>query len=298
MKLSIVTVNRNNAAGLARTLASTFRSQPGFDDWEQIVVDGASTDGSFDALAPYRDDPHLGWHVSEPDTGIYNAMNQGAAHARGDFLLFLNSGDELVPDSLEKVFAKPVDADILYGREVQTDGQKETPYPFVPASRLESAWFLFRSLPHQASCISRALFELRGGYDESFRIVSDAKFFLECVRDGTVRFRDSDVLVARFRTDGVSKSFASRSLHFDERERMLAPVFGPDIAHWSTHPSEGRRWIKSDVAEAAKRDAAFADCLRRTSTAVYRLWRFAPTRWLLKAVRGAASAVKRIVRHA
>ena len=297
MKLSIVTINRNNAAGLERTLSSTFGSQPGFDDWEQVVVDGASTDGSFDAIAPYKDNPHLGWHVSEPDTGIYNAMNKGAAHARGDFLLFLNSGDELLPGVLEKVFAKPIEADILYGREVQTDGQKETPYPFVPASRLDPAWFLFRSLPHQASFISRALFERRGGYDESFKIVSDAKFFLECVHDGTVRFQDTDVLVARFRTDGISKSFASRTLHFDERERMLAPVFGPDIARWSTHPPEGRRWIRSQDAEAAKQDPALADCLRRSSALVVRLWRFAPVRFLLRCAGRSSSSAKRKLRR-
>ncbi len=78
-------------------LESTFDNQSGFDDWEQIVVDGASTDGSFTVLDTWKNNQHLGWHVSEPEMGIYNAINKGAAHALRDYLLFLNMGDELLP---------------------------------------------------------------------------------------------------------------------------------------------------------------------------------------------------------
>ena len=178
-KLSIVTINRDNAAGLRATLESTFGAQPGFSDWEQIVVDGASSDGSFAEVDRYRGDPHLGWCVSEPDAGIYNAMNKGAAHARGDYLLFLNSGDTLLPDVLERVFSEDLRWDIVYGDLIMVRGDREETKAFPPAESIRPWFFLTSSLPHPASFISSGLFRSIGGYDESYRIVSDALFFLE-----------------------------------------------------------------------------------------------------------------------
>ena len=240
MKLSIVTNNRNNASGLVRTLESTLGAQPGFGDWEQIVVDGASTDGSFSALDRWKDDPRLGWHVSEPDAGLYNAMNKGAAHARGDYLLFLNSGDELLPGALERVFAETRDADIVYGDLVVVDetGNAET-WNYPAADEIFPAHFLFWSLPHPASFISRQLLEAAGGYDESLRIVSDAKFFLQAVANGA-RLAKVPFPVSRFHLGGASTDPAMLETHLAEREAMLIPFFGRWTAHRSVHPFDGQ----------------------------------------------------------
>lgn len=296
MKLSIITINRNNAEGLARTLESTFAAQSGFGDWEQIVVDGASTDGSFAALDKWKDDPHLGWHVSEPDAGIYNAMNKGIAHSRGDYLLFLNSGDELLPDTLENVFAKSRDEDIIYGDLVMVNGRGNAETRNYPdADEIVTAFFLFWSLPHPASFISRKLLESTGGYDDSFRIVSDAKFFLQAVTNGA-HLAKVPFPISRFHLGGASTDPVTRKNHLDERETMLASFFGPWTAHQAVHPFEGRPWIRADIAEAAKKDQQLATMLRYTASLLSYLWRFAPTRLILRTVCSAASFVRRLFR--
>ena len=101
MKISIITINLNNVSGLENTLSSV-RAQT-FRDFEQIVVDGGSSDGSVDVIRANSD--WIAQWISEPDSGIYNAMNKGVRMASGDYLLFLNSGDCLAsPKVLENVF--------------------------------------------------------------------------------------------------------------------------------------------------------------------------------------------------
>ena len=280
MKLSIVTVNRNDAAGLARTLESSFGAQSGFDDWEQIVVDGASTDGSFDALDKWKDDPHLGWHVSEPDTGIYNAMNKGASHARGEFLLFLNSGDTLLPGVLASVFEARPTCDILYGDVLCCHKSEEFVYPVPDPPGIVPALFLFSTMPHQATFVSRRLHDEMGGYDESYRIMADWKFFLDCSLRGDVRFERFRGVVARFLLGGISSS--SMDVRRKEHERLLATVFGPFVAHRAVFPPEGRTWIQEWVANAAMKDRDLAVCLRRATGCVARLWKVRPFRALLR----------------
>lgn len=281
MKLSIITVNRNNAAGLRTTLESTFGSQPGFIDWEQIVVDGASSDGSFAEVDRYRGDPHLGWCVSEPDTGIYNAMNKGAAHARGDYLLFLNSGDSLLPDVLAKVFAEPWDADIAYGSLVVTGKGPERIWVYPPPEEITPAYFLFASLPHPASFISRSLLAAIGGYDESFRIVSDAKFFLDAVckkaRLSRIEFSVSQFVYG----EGLSSNSAHNDSHRHERKRMLTPLFGKFSVARGLR-TESRPWIRERTAKDAIREPAFASVLLRVSDLCAALWRTRMGRFLLE----------------
>ena len=232
MKLSIVTINRNNAEGLARTLHSTFEAQAGFDDWEQIVVDGASTDGSLDALAPYRGNPRLGWTVSEPDGGIFNAMNKGAAHARGEYLLFLNSGDVLLPDVLAKAFAGKVSEDLVYGDvfHVHPDGRRIL-REFPPADRLHDWLFLTKSLPHQATFVARRLHDALGGYDETFLSAGDSKFFFLAVTERHASARHLGFAVSEMDATGISLQPKTLPARLKERKRFLEPYFGANLYH-------------------------------------------------------------------
>ena len=87
--ISVVTINRNNAEGLRHTLSSV--AEQSFANYEHLVIDGESNDNSTSVIAEFRG--RLAYSVSEPDTGIYNAMNKGILRAQGRYLLFLNSGD-------------------------------------------------------------------------------------------------------------------------------------------------------------------------------------------------------------
>ena len=101
MKLSVITINYNNKEGLKKTIESVVSQI--YQDFEYIVVDGGSTDGSIDIIREY--DKHIDFWISEPDRGIYNAMNKGIKFSHGEFCLFLNSGDCLLSStSISQVF--------------------------------------------------------------------------------------------------------------------------------------------------------------------------------------------------
>ena len=181
-KVSFVTVNRNQAAGLAKTLDSV-RAQT-FRDFEHVVIDGASTDGSVDEIRARADG--LAHWVSEPDGGVYEAMNKGIRAARGEYVHFLNSGDWLADRCvLERAFgpAGP-DADLLYGnvlRPTPEGGVREVRYP----DELTMACFAIRQgICHQAIFYKRELFAVLGAYDESLRIMADWDFTLRAVVAG------------------------------------------------------------------------------------------------------------------
>ncbi|MFT4805390.1 MAG: glycosyltransferase involved in cell wall biosynthesis, partial [Psychroserpens sp.] len=96
MKLSIITINFNNAVGLKKTIESVVNQTS--NDFEYIVIDGGSNDGSVDVIKEYE--AKVSYWVSEVDKGIYHAMNKGILLAKGDYLEFLNSGDILVNETV------------------------------------------------------------------------------------------------------------------------------------------------------------------------------------------------------
>ena len=173
-RVSIITVNRNNAAGLAKTLDSV-RIQT-FRDFEHIVIDGGSTDGSVDEIRA-REDGLVYW-VSEPDAGIYNAMNKGLRRARGEYVQFLNSGDWLYdPQVLERVFPNPpFGEDLLYG-DYWMYVSPEISWVIRTPDCLALSQFHGKSiLCHQATFYRRALFDELGLYNEKNQLVSDWEF--------------------------------------------------------------------------------------------------------------------------
>lgn len=127
MKLSIITINYNNRTGLERTLQSVENQNT--RDFEHVIIDGASTDGSAEDIRKYAENkPNVIW-VSEPDSGIYNAMNKGAKLASGEYLLFLNSGDDLYSSHVVQDFNKSeINCDLVQGYMMYVDphtGKKE-----------------------------------------------------------------------------------------------------------------------------------------------------------------------------
>ena len=119
MKLSIVTINYNNLAGLRKTMESVFSQT--CKDFEYIVIDGSSTDGSAEYVRTQAD--KLTYWVSEPDTGIYNAMNKGVRAATGEYVLMLNSADSLVDEYvIERIIPELDGTDIVQGNT--SDGGK------------------------------------------------------------------------------------------------------------------------------------------------------------------------------
>lgn len=178
MKLSIITINFNNLAGLQRTYESVVCQT--FTDYEWIVIDGGSTDGSREFIEQHQE--KFAYWCSEPDKGVYNAMNKGIGIVKGEFINFMNSGDCFAyPTTLETVFSKEHNADIIYGYMMRKtlDGIPHN----IPSMKQHLYWedFYFDTLPHQSSYIKRSLFDKLGGYDESYPRLADWKWFTNAI---------------------------------------------------------------------------------------------------------------------
>lgn len=218
--LSIITINLNNRDGLQKTIESVVSQS--FNDYEWIVIDGGSTDGSRELIEQYAQ--RFSFWVSEPDTGIYNAMNKGIRVAKGEYLLFLNSGDYLYGnDILERVFEKDHTADILYGYMVEGSGSCLHSAMMKPV--LYWTDFIGNTLPHQSSFIKRELFEEIGDYDESYRISADAKFFIKAIVWGKSTYEFIPEKIAIFQGGGVSNS----KLRVEERDVRLQNEMFPKM---------------------------------------------------------------------
>jgi len=260
--VSIVTVCLNDAAGLARTISSVARQT--FSDYELVVVDGGSTDGSVDVVrangAVVTD-----W-VSEKDAGIYDAQNKGVRRARGEWIIFLNAGDALASDdALARFFEGAPAEDVLYGDVVweEKDGRRRVD---AQPDVLTLEFFMRTNLPHQATAVRRALLERLGPYDTELRIAADYEFLLRSIVVHGATTRHVPVPLAVQVTGGLSsrpESFASlRAERKLAREKALSPLLRE---HWQAH-LEAKRGPFVHFARNAFRPAARR--LRRLSRAL------------------------------
>ena len=215
MKISIITINYNNREGLQKTIESVINQA--YKDFEYIVIDGNSTDGSKDVLEQYKE--HFAYWVSESDAGIYNAMNKGTQHATGDYLLFLNSGDWLHDNNvLSSVVKHLEDFDLIIGKNffpaIGTQSEIEEP--------ITMRRFYVGSIPHQSTFIKREVL-VQTPYDENYRIVSDWKFFIQTIILANASYKLVDIIVADFDTEGISTS--QKSVGDFERVKVLNELF-------------------------------------------------------------------------
>jgi glycosyltransferase involved in cell wall biosynthesis len=199
-KLSIITINYNDRIGLEKTIQSVIGQS--VSDFQYIIIDGASTDGSAQLLDKYAD--RIDFGISEKDSGIYNAMNKGARFADGDYLLFLNSGDELYDsDVIERVLPLLSGTDIICGSTL--DYSEHESHLHIPPKNVSLFSFVGgSSLPHPSSFINRSLFEQIGGYHEEYRIVSDWCFFIEAIVLAHCSYATIPNIVTRFNCYGIS----------------------------------------------------------------------------------------------
>lgn len=246
MKLSIITVNLNNKDGLQKTIDSVLYQT--YKDFEWIVIDGGSTDGSKELIEKYSD--HITYWVSEPDKGIYNAMNKGIRAAKGEYVEFLNSGDIYFNERvLEKVISHLYHTEIIYGSAIIRNEGKEKRIHLQ--QEVSSFYDLVKKpINHQSSFIKKELFERYGLYDESLRIVSDWKFFLEVIgiKKCSTRFLNLNIII--FDPNGIS--FTNITLREKERRTVLnqlVPEFVIDdyLIHMKFNELLNHRFSKSII---------------------------------------------------
>ncbi len=247
LKFSIITINYNNLTGLCKTvesvLAQTYRG------FEYIIIDGASTDGSHEYLNTIQTDHsqadnrlanlHI---VSEPDMGIYNAMNKGIRLAHGEYLLFLNSGDCLVEkDTIEQLSQQPIMTDIAYGYQYDDiNGERVQEQcidvPYITFDTLRNA-----HIPHQSTLIRREALLRLEGYDEQYKIISDWAFVMRGLFKNDLTIARIPQYIAVYDTSGISSN-VNKSFQWKERADFLHkefPFFMPDYERWDRLNSNG-----------------------------------------------------------
>lgn len=211
MRLSIITINYNNLVGLEKTIKSV--KEQSFSDYEWIVIDGGSSDGSKALLE--REQVHFSYWCSESDKGIYNAINKGIMHATGDYIQILNSGDWLYSaDTLAKVFAHDYTSDVLYGDMMQVN-ETDTRLVCYP-DNLGLFFFLYDSLCHQATFFKRHLFE-SNLYDETYHIAADWAMNIKLILEGC-QFEHLAYPIVYYDNNGIS-SDTSSTIQGEERMR-------------------------------------------------------------------------------
>lgn len=225
LNLSVITINYNNREGLYRTLESV-RLQ-NCKDFEYIVIDGGSSDGSLELLEEYEQ--YIDIWVSEPDKGIYEAMNKGVRKAKGKYCLFLNSGDWFHTDSVIRLSLPYLNSnkDLLIGFQISAhkSGQRRRYNQCHP--ELMTMWrLIYCSIPHQATFIKRELLE-KFPYNQDYKIVSDWKFFLDLYARIDVSAEFIPVDIADFDTSGVSSTCGL--IHRKERMTVLDDYLHPKL---------------------------------------------------------------------
>lgn len=237
--LSIITINRNNVSGLDKTIHSVLSQST--TEFEYIIIDGASNDGSVETIRRYADcfGERLKW-VSEPDNGIYNAMNKGIGMCSGMYLQFLNSGDCLTSETVVQRMLGALEENdypsILYGNMLKdlSNGKLLKDRCFA-GQDITFLGFFTGALNHSSAYIRRDLFEKYGLYDENLRIVSDWKWYLQAIVLGEEKPVYADIDVTLFDMHGISET--NKALEKAERKKVLneliSPSFLADYDLWS-----------------------------------------------------------------
>ena len=212
MKISVITVNLNNRAGLERTIASV--EAQSCRDFEWIVIDGGSTDGSRELITQHAD--RISYWVSEPDGGIYNGMNKGIRASHGSYLLFLNSGDCLYnKDVLAEVELLLQDQDFYVGRiadraiDLKMTDEKDI-----------CSLLTVTSLPHQATFTRRDVFEKYGMFCEDVLIASDWWLSFNALILGNASIKKLPLVISVYDRNGISSTRSD--LLAAEREKLLS----------------------------------------------------------------------------
>lgn len=215
MKLSIITINYNNLQGLRNTFQSVISQT--WQEFEWIVIDGGSTDGGKELLEEHQE--KFSYWVSEPDKGIYNAMNKGISHANGEYLIFLNSGDIFSSENILELAVPFINTEeIIYGD--YCDRNPNNSYYLPSQDSLSIYFWLTATICHQSTFIKRTLFD-KGGYREGFSIVSDwERFFLWYMQHKT--FKHIDIAISINEPNGIS-NIQTQKREF-ERDQVISEL--------------------------------------------------------------------------
>ncbi|MDQ3185493.1 MAG: glycosyltransferase [Pseudomonadota bacterium] len=237
MKFSIITICRNSEKVLPQAMASL--AAQCYKDYEWVVIDGASTDSTLKIAQSFSAAPML--LISEPDDGIYSAMNKGVANARGDYLFFLNSDDslndcEVLADVVKELDADPL-IDLLYGDVIY---KREGSRVLRTFAHIDAHTLPFEDLCHQAVFARKSLFERIGRFNEQFKINADYDWLIRVFRSGARLYRISRT-IAVFNVGGAHTQNPAQVAE-ERREVRLQYLSPAALSLGSLHRKLIHRW--------------------------------------------------------
>ena len=221
--ISVITVCKDSREFIEQCIESVVSQE--FDDFEYVVIDGGSTDGTEEVIRRYE--PHLSYWHSKRDRNLSHAFNRGVEHSSGRWLIFLNSddffGDETSLRRMAPYLARHADANVVFG-QVDLVTRERRPKTILRAGRLWR-WGDFRrqdTIPHQAAFTNREFFRRVGPFSEEFAN-ADYEHYLRAGRNLLAVFVPE--LVSLVRTGGMSRTKISRTLKQRRRAQERHKVF-------------------------------------------------------------------------
>lgn len=219
-KISVITVVFNGEHEIKRTIESVLSQS--WEQMEYIIIDGLSTDSTMDVIAAYKGIDRV---ISEPDEGLYDAMNKGLKAATGDYVWFINSGDEIyAKDTVEKIFSGLEELpDVIYGGTMIIDEEQNEvgDRRLKPPEKL--TWKSFRQgmvVCHQSLLVKR---ELAPEYNLGYRLSGDIDWAIRATRDAGI-IHNANQILARFLEGGLTNQNIKAGLK--ERFRIMSGFYG------------------------------------------------------------------------
>lgn len=225
--ISVVTVSYNAVSTIEQTIISVLNQM--YSNIEYIIIDGGSTDGTIDIIKRY-DDKITYWQ-SEPDKGIYDAMNKGIQKANGEWINFMNAGDMFSSTMILQQMADTLKSGIriLRGNIIRIYPKFRVKSVGVTVQEPGLMDMFDNTFHHQACLIQVSLFREFGLYSTDYKLCSDWKFFFDCVVLHNIKSQYVDLTVAHFKMDGTSTN--NSILYRKEQEHYLKNLYGVEQFH-------------------------------------------------------------------
>ena len=214
--ISVITVTYNAELTLESTILSVINQS--HKEVEYIIIDGGSTDGTLDIIRKYAD--QISCWISEPDKGIYDAMNKGCKLAKGNWIYFLGSGDVLLPNAFNQLLNNTNDLSKIYYGNVR----------FIPSGRILDGKFnkikiTYHNIPHQAILYPRNVF-ISHQYNLKYKLFADYVLNLELFSDSNFSFSYTDCIVADYLEGGASSNIYSDVNFWNNRNKLIVDNLG------------------------------------------------------------------------
>ena len=261
-KISIITVAYNNRNGLEETIKSVISQT--WKDFEFIIIDGGSNDGSKEVLENYS--PQIDYWVSEPDKGIYNAMNKGITRATGQYLIFMNSGDRFSsPEILQRISPAFGGEDIVYGNAYY-ELENRQKYEYKIPSKITIGSLIKEPICHQSAFFRKELFEKYGLYDERNKIASDWTFMMDIFVHHNISQKYINEFISIFEKIGISTT--SNSVGVGEQKNYLDENVSLEVQNMALHFEEYSRFYNGKPGTVLRniRDKIYALIYRKRNT--------------------------------